>query len=107
MEKVSTSSDSPHGVKPTLPDPKTLKSAGEIKNPFLEAGILHTERLYGLLESSINCRLERLCKSTLQACPETNTIQRGTNKAHESRKEKENGVIIIKYCLGQKAQSGG
>ena len=58
MEKVtfSTSSDSPHGVKPTLPDPKTLKSAREIENLFVEAKNLHM-CLDGLLESPINCRL--------------------------------------------------
>jgi hypothetical protein len=55
VEKVafSTSSDSPHGVKLTLPDPKTLKSAREIENLFVEAKILHTVRLDGLLESPI------------------------------------------------------
>ena len=53
VEKASTSSDSPHGVKPTLPDPKTLKSAREIENLFVEAKILHTVRLDGLLESPI------------------------------------------------------
>jgi len=92
VEKVafSTSSDPPHGVKPTLPDPKTLKSGREIENLFVEAKILHTVRLDGLLESPINVGFEKLCKATIQACPETD-VQRETNKAYEGRKEKENG----------------
>jgi hypothetical protein len=81
------SSDPPHGVKPTLPDPKTLKSAREIENLFVEAKILHTVRLDGPLESPINVGFEQLC---IQVCPETD-VQRETNKAYEGRKEKENG----------------
>jgi hypothetical protein len=81
----STSSDSPHGVKPNLTNPKTPKSARGIENLFAEVQLSHTERPGGPLESPINSKLEKLCKPTIQACTEAD-IQLETNKPYEGHK---------------------
>jgi len=64
---------------------------GEIENLFARVQLSHTARSKGLFEFPMKCKLEKLCRVTIQAHNKAN-IQRKTNKAYMKKTKKDKKV---------------
>ena len=74
-----------------LTGPESPRSVGEIENLFARVQLSHTARSNGPFEFPMKCKLEKLCRVTIQAHNKANIQRSKTNKAYEGHKENKEG----------------